>query len=72
MMVLISLIENQTMKLITFTSSQTTSPSITKQLPQSIEKWLSQLSSPEDIFHETTQYEQCLSNCGHNEKLTYQ
>ena len=29
-------------------------PSITKQLPRSIEKHLSQLSSSKDIFYETT------------------
>ena len=48
-------------------------PSITKQLPQSIKKDLSQLSSSKDIFHETKPYyEQRLTNCGYNEKLTYQ
>ena len=49
------------------------SPSITKQLPRSIEKRLSQLSSSKDIFYETTSYyEQRLANYGYNEKLTYQ
>ena len=49
-------------------------PSITKQLLQSIEKHLSQLSSSsKDIFYDTTPYyEQCLANCGYNKKLTYQ
>ena len=48
-------------------------PSITKQLPRSIEKCLSQLSSSKDIFYETTPYyEQRLASCGYNEKLTYQ
>ena len=48
-------------------------PSITKQIPRSIEKRLSQLSSSKDIFYETTQYyEQRLASCGYNEKLTYQ
>ena len=48
-------------------------PSITKQLPRSIEKRLSQLSSSKDIFYETAQYyEQRLASCGYNEKLTYQ
>ena len=48
-------------------------PSITKQLPRSIEKRLSQLSSSKDIFYETTPYyEQRLASCGYNEKLTYQ
>ena len=31
-------------------------PSITKQLPRSIGKGLSQLSSSKDIFYETTPY----------------
>ena len=49
------------------------SPSINKQLPQSIEKRLSQLSSSKDIFCKTTpSYEQHLTSCGYNEKLTYQ
>ena len=48
-------------------------PSITKQLPRSIEKRLSQLSSPKDIFYKTTSYyEQSLASCGYNEKLIYQ
>ena len=48
-------------------------PSITKQLPRSIEKRLSQLSSSKDIFYKTTPYyEQRLASCGYNEKLTYQ
>ena len=74
MMVLIDLIENQMTKHITFTSSQTDHPpSITKQLPRSIEKHLSQLSPSKDIFYKTTPYyEQRPANCGYNEKLTYQ
>ena len=48
-------------------------PSITKQLPRSIEKRSSQLSSSKDIFYETTPYyERRLASCGYNEKLTYQ
>ena len=48
-------------------------PSITKELPRSIEKRLSQLLSSKDIFYETTPYyEQRLASCGYNEKLTYQ
>ena len=48
-------------------------PSITKQLSRSIEKRLSQLLPPKDIFYETTPYyEQRLASCGYNEKLTYQ
>ena len=48
-------------------------PSLNKQLPQSIEKRLSQLSSSKDIFYETTPYhEQRFASCGYNEKLTYQ
>ena len=48
-------------------------PSITKQLPRSIEKRLSQLSSSKDIFYETAPYfEQRLASCGYNKKLTYQ
>ena len=42
-------------------------PSITKQLPRSIEKRLSQLSSSKDIFYETAPYyEQRLASCGYN------
>ena len=48
-------------------------PSITKQLPQSIEKRSSQLSSSKYIFYKTTlYYEQRLASCGYNKKLTYQ
>ena len=48
-------------------------PSVTKYLPRSIEKRLSQLLSYKDIFYETTPYyEQRLTSCGYNEKLTYQ
>ena len=48
-------------------------PSITKQLSRSIEKHLSQLSSSKDIFYKTAPYyEQQLTSCGYNEKLTYQ
>ena len=40
-------------------------PSILKQLPMSIEKRLSSLSSSKEIFEETgPHYEQYLSNCG--------
>ena len=47
-------------------------PSILKQLPMSMEKRLSSLSSLKEIFHETVPYyEQCLSNCGYKEKLNY-
>ena len=47
--------------------------SITKQLPRSIEKRLSQLSSSKNIFYETTPYyEQRLASCGYNKKLAYQ
>ena len=48
-------------------------PSITKQLPQSIKKCLSQLSTSKDRFYETTPYyEQRLTSYGYNKKLTYQ
>ena len=48
-------------------------PSITKQLPSSIEKCLSQLRSSKYIFYETTPYyEQRFASCGYNEKLIYQ
>ena len=48
-------------------------PSITKQLPRSIAKSLSPLSSSKDIFYEMTPYyEQRLASCGYNKKLTYQ
>ena len=47
-------------------------PSILKQLPMSIEKWLSSLSSSKEIFEETAPYyEKYLSNCGYREKLNY-
>ena len=47
-------------------------PSILKQLPKSIEKRLSSLSSSKEIFEETAPYyEQHLSNCGYKEKLNY-
>ena len=47
--------------------------SITKQLPRSIEKHLSKLSSSKDIFYETTSYyEQHLASCVYNEKITDQ
>ena len=41
-----------------------------KQLPKSIEKRLSSLSSSKEIFEETTSYyEQYISNCGYKEKV---
>ena len=47
-------------------------PSILKQLPKSIEKRLSFLSSSKEIFEETAPYyQQHLSNCGYKEKLNY-
>ena len=47
-------------------------PSILKQLPKSIEKWLPSLSSFKEIFEETVPYyEQHLSNCRYKEKLNY-
>ena len=47
-------------------------PSILKQLPKSIEKRLSSLSSSKEIFEETAPYyEQHLSHCGNKEKLNY-
>ena len=47
-------------------------PSILKQLPVSIEKRLSSLSSSKEIFEEAAPYyEQCLSNCGYKQKLNY-
>ena len=47
-------------------------PSILKQLPMSIEKRLSSLSSSKEIFEEAAPYyEQYLSNCGYKEKLNY-
>ena len=47
--------------------------SISKQLPMSIEKWLSSLSSSKDVFEEAAPYyEQHISNCGYKEKLNYQ
>ena len=48
------------------------SPSILRQLPMSIEKRLSSLSSSKEILEETAPYyEQYLSNCGCKEKLNY-
>ena len=70
-MVLIDLIESQMTKHIHIESDHP--PSITRELPRSIEKHLSQLSSSKDIFYETAPYyEQRLVNCGYNEKLTCQ
>ena len=47
-------------------------PFILKQLPMSIEKWLSSLSSSKEIFKETAPYyERYLSNCEYKEKLNY-
>ena len=47
-------------------------PSTLKQLPKSIEKRLSSLSSSKEIFEETAPYyQQRLSNCGYREKLNY-
>ena len=47
-------------------------PFILKQLPKSIEKRLSSLSSSKEIFEETAPYyQQHLSNCGYKEKLNY-
>ena len=47
--------------------------SISKQLPMSMEKWLSSLSSSKDIFEEAAPYyEQHISNCRYKEKLNYQ
>ena len=47
-------------------------PSILKQLQMSVEKRLSFLSLPKEIFEETVSYyEQYLSNCGFKEKLNY-
>ena len=47
-------------------------PFILKQLPVSIEKRLSSLSSSKEIFEEAAPYyEQCLSNCRYKQKLNY-
>ena len=47
-------------------------PSVIKQIPISIEKRLSKLSSNETIFNQSTHvYEEALSKSGHNKKLTY-
>ena len=47
-------------------------PFTLKQLPVSIEKRLSSLSSSKEIFEEAAPYyEQCLSNCGYKQKLNY-
>ena len=47
-------------------------PSILRQLPVSVEKRLSSLSSSKEIFEEAAPcYEQYLSNCGYKEKLNY-
>ena len=48
-------------------------PSIIKEIPQSIEKGLSILSSSKNIFQESAiYYEKCLKNSGYNTKLQYQ
>ena len=47
-------------------------PFILKQFPMSIEKRLSSLSTPKEIFEETAPYyEQYLPNCGCKEKQNY-
>ena len=44
-------------------------PSVTKQLPWSIEKRLSQLSSSKDTLYEMTlYYDQRLANCGYQQQ----
>ena len=48
-------------------------PSIIKEIPRSIEKRLSILSSSKDIFQESAiYYEKCLKNSGYKTKLQYQ
>ena len=48
-------------------------PSIIKEIPQSIEKRLSTLSSSKNIFQESAiYYEKCLKNSGYKTKLQYQ
>ena len=48
-------------------------PSIIKEIPQSIEKRLSILSSSKDIFLESSiYYEKCLRSSGYKTKLQYQ
>ena len=48
-------------------------PSIIKEIPRSIEKRLSILSSSKDIFPESSiYYEKCLKNSGYKTKLQYQ
>ena len=45
---------------------------ITKQIPLSIEKRVSDLSSNKEIFDEAAKYyEQALQNCGYDQKLNY-
>ena len=49
------------------------SPSITKQLPISIETRLSKLSSNEKVFNESVPiYQEALDKSGHNNQLTFQ
>ena len=48
-------------------------PSIIKQLPLSVERWFSMLSSNEKIFNDSIPiYQEALIKAGCNHKLTYQ
>ena len=48
-------------------------PSIIKQLPLSVERWFSKLSSNEKIFNDSIPiYQEALIKAGYNHKLTYQ
>ena len=48
-------------------------PSIIKQLPLSVERWFSKLSSNEKILNDSIPiYQEALMKAGYNHKLTYQ
>ena len=48
-------------------------PSIIKQLPLSVERWFSKLSSNEKIFIDSIPiYQEALIKAGYNHELTYQ
>ena len=71
-MALLDLTINLTTKYSTYIRNPTTPPNIIKHIPASIETRLSNLSSTEIIFREsTTHYENNLQQSGYNKKLTY-
>ena len=69
---LISLTQNQTTKLNTYTKTQTIHQVSSRQIPLSIESRLSTLSFNEKIFQEASPpYQKALQNSGYRHTLTY-